>query len=88
MQFEHAKISSPEFATVVKRIKRDHKIKLPKGVYFSYDNNYTICTVLPGRGRVPRAIGVSKRNMVDNMDRSIGRIISLKRALLKLTEEE
>lgn len=82
MVFERVRTNSPEIRKIVQRYKKGNdQARIPDHVYFSTDNNYTICTIIPHRGRIPAAVGISKRNWIDPVRPEVGRMLAFRRAL-------
>jgi len=89
MDFERVRTTSPEVSKIVARYKKHNPTAhIPEHIYFSVDNNYTICTILPHRGRVPAAVGISKRNLIDQIRPEVGRMLAFKRALINLNQQK
>lgn len=68
-------------ASVAQKVARKYGVKAPGRLHFGVAGNYTVCYILPSRGKNPVAFGVAKRNPKDEYDLLLGCRVALGRAL-------
>lgn len=74
--------------TVDKACKK-YGVKFSGSAHFGLQGNYTVCYLLPSRGKAPVSFGVAKRNPnTDDYDIYIGCHVALGRALKALGEKQ